>query len=80
MKGSVKKWGNSAAVSLPAEVLEAAHLQVGDDVNVHGDPGRIVIEPLGVKSYKVADLVNQITPDNLHELVDFGPPQGREVW
>jgi len=38
MKSSVKKWGNSAAVSLPAEVLEAAHLQVGDDVNVHGIP------------------------------------------
>jgi len=33
-----------------------------------------------VKSYKVPDLVNQITPDNLHESVDFGPPQGKEVW
>jgi antitoxin ChpS len=46
MRGSVKKWGNSAAVRIPAAVLEAAGVSVEQDVDVRGESGRIIIEPL----------------------------------
>ncbi|HMD48741.1 MAG TPA: hypothetical protein VKG79_06575 [Bryobacteraceae bacterium] len=26
------------------------------------------------------ELLKQITPDNLHDPIDFCPPQGKEVW
>ena len=37
-------------------------------------------EPEQRKSYDLEDLLKQITPENLHEAVDFGPPCGNEAW
>jgi antitoxin MazE len=80
MKATVKKWGNSAAVRIPASVMEAMHLDLDDVVEVREDKGRIVIEPVRRKTYVLDALVKRITAKNLHEAVDFGPPQGKEVW
>ena len=44
------------------------------------EAGRIVIEPVREKKYKLDDLLKEITKDNIHEEIDFGVPEGREVW
>ena len=46
MHGVVKKWGNSAAVRIPASVLEAAAVGLDQPVDIREDQGRIIIEPL----------------------------------
>jgi antitoxin MazE len=78
MRAVVKKWGNSAAIRIPSNVLKAAQIKIDDPVNIRGEQGRIVIEPLGVTPYDLVGLVEGITPDNLHEEVDFGRPVGEE--
>ena len=78
MRVIVKKWGNSASIRIPATVLKAARIEIDDPVDVREEDGRIVVEPLQPDSYELADLLEKITPDNLHEEVDFGPPVGRE--
>jgi antitoxin MazE len=80
MKATVKKWGNSAAVRIPAAVLQASRLRLDDDVEVRGEEGRVVIEPLQVKTYRLKDLLKGITGKNLHEPIEFGAPEGREIW
>jgi len=80
MKAMVKKWGNSAAVRIPASVMEAMHLALDQVVEVREEEGRIVIEPVRQKTYVLDDLLNGITSKNLHEAVNFGPPEGKEVW
>jgi antitoxin MazE len=80
MKATVKKWGNSAAVRIPASVMEAMHLQLDEDVDVREEKGRIIIEPVRQKSYRLEDLIRRISAKNLPELIDFGPPAGREMW
>ena len=80
MRATVKKWGNSAAVRIPASVMEATHLDLDEAVEVREEKGRIVIEPVRQKTYVLNDLLKGITTKNLHEAVDFGPPQGKEVW
>ena len=80
MKATVKKWGNSAAVRIPSSVMEAMRLHLDEVVDVREEKGRIVIEPLQQKTYALDDLLKGITAKNLHEAVDFGPPQGKEVW
>jgi antitoxin MazE len=47
MRGVVKKWGNSAAVRIPASVLEAADVRLDQAVDVREEGGRIVIECCG---------------------------------
>jgi antitoxin MazE len=80
MRATVKKWGNSAAVRIPASILQAAHLDLDELVDVREEAGRIVIQPVRQKTYDLSDLLKGITRKNLHEAVDFGPPSGNEVW
>ena len=80
MDGVVKKWGNSAAVRIPASVLEAARLELDQFVDVRAERGRIVIEPKHKKEFELADLVSGITADNMHAAVETGAPVGREAW
>ena len=80
MEVLVKKWGNSAAVRIPASVLDAAQLKLEQPVDVREEQGRIVIEPKRARAFALADLVRRITSANLHDAVETGPVQGREVW
>ncbi len=80
MQGVVKKWGNSAAVRIPASVLEAAHLSLDQPVDVREEGGRVVIEPLHSARYDIEALVASITEENRHDPVEMGKPVGQEVW
>lgn len=74
----IRKWGNSAAVRLPASALAAAGIAVDDPVEVREEDGRIIIEPAKPNGVTLEWLIEGITPENRHEEVDFGPPVGRE--
>jgi antitoxin MazE len=75
----VKKWGNSASVRIPVAVMQAAHLDLDEAVDVREESGRIVIEPARRKEYDLAELVKGITRENLHDEADFGRPVGKEA-
>jgi len=79
MRAVVKKWGNSASVRIPVAVLEAAHLDLDEPVDVREESGRIVIEPVRRKEYDLAELLKRITSENLHDEADFGRPVGKEA-
>jgi antitoxin MazE len=79
MRTNVKKWGNSAAIRLPASVMEAARLQVESAVDVRVEDGRIVIDAVRVPEYDLETLASGITPENRHDETDWGPPVGREI-
>jgi len=80
MRVLVKKWGNSAAVRIPASVMEAANLNLDQPVDVKEEQGRIVIEPERLGIFSLEALVDGITSANLHQPVDTGPAVGRETW
>ncbi len=76
----MKQWGKSAAVQIPAATMHAARLDPGEMVDVREEAGRIVIEPVGQKTYDLGKLLEGITSKNQHERVDFGRLAGKEVW
>ena len=84
MKGTVKKWGNSAAVRIPAAILAAARIGVDHSVDIREEAGRIVIEPVRARPrYTLAELVAQCNPKKRlsrreREWID-APPVGREA-
>lgn len=80
MKLMVKKWGNSASVRIPAPVMAAARLSLNQEVVVREEGGRIIIEPVIDDATVLADLLDAITSENLHEPVEFGPARGGEAW
>ena len=80
MKVTVKKWGNSAAVRIPAAIMQASRLALDEIVEVREEGGCIVIEPVRQKTYDLDKLIKGITAKNRHDIVEFGVPQGKEAW
>jgi len=75
----ISKWGNSNAVRIPKTVLDQARLREDDEIEVYAENGRIVIEAV-VPEVDFAALLDKVTSKNRHGEVDWGGPQGGEVW
>ena len=58
---------------------QAVRLELDDPVGVREEGGRIAIEPLRSKEFNLAQMLDAITPDNLHAGINFGAPVGREL-
>lgn len=58
MELSIQKWGNSAAVRLPTELLRILNASLGDKLSVHVRPDGILLKARR-PSYALADLVSQ---------------------
>ena len=82
MVTKIQKWGNSQGLRLARQVLEDAHIAVGDEVDVAARDGMIVIAPArrirGKQSLE--ELVSRIPKNYKSKEVDWGKPVGREVW
>lgn len=79
IRATLGKWGNSAAVRLPATLLAQANFSSQQPIDLLLSKGRIIIEPVRESELSLSDLVAQITPENLHGEIDLGAPHGREV-
>lgn len=79
MRATVKKWGNSAAVRIPASVMQASNIDLDEVVDVREEDGRIVIEPVRQKRFELNALLKGINAKNQHRPIDFGAPVGKEV-
>lgn len=78
MEATIKKWGNSPALRLPATLMRAASLGLEQRVNVSAVKGKIIIEPIDAVAYDLDDLLKGITPANTHAEASFGSPVGLE--
>ena len=79
VRAQLVKWGNSQAVRIPKTVLEQAHMQEGEELEIRVEEGRISIKPLNQK-LTLESLVAGITLENRYEEQDWGKPAGKEIW
>ena len=82
MVTKIQKWGNSQGLRLAKQVLEDAHISVGDDVEVTTRDGLIVIAPVRRIRGKrnLEELVSRIPEGYKVEELDWDEPVGKEVW
>ena len=79
MQVTMRKWGNSIGVRIPAGILIELNLSAEKKVDVRAEAGRIIIEPIIDSQETLEQLLGQITPDNVHSEIDFGQPVGKEL-
>ncbi len=77
-KAQVVKWGNSLAVRIPKAVAEQVRLKQGDAIVIEALDGRVELRP-AERVPTLEELVAQITPENRHKELDWGPPVGKEI-
>jgi len=82
MVTKVQKWGNSQGLRLARQVLEEAHISVGDPVDVSTRDGVIIIAPVKRVRGKqnLQELVSRIPKNYKTMEVEWGEAVGREDW
>lgn len=75
MAQAIAKWGHSAAVRIPVEVLKTIDMVVGDKVEVRVVNKQIIIEPA---KPTLTQLLSQITAENRHNEF-INEPVGNEL-
>ena len=75
-KSHIAKWGDSLAVHIPKPIAEQWGVREGTviEMSVRGD--RVVMRKRG---YRLADMLAEVNPDNLHAEQDAGLTQGAEA-
>jgi len=76
MKARVIRRGGEVAVVIPEDIAETKLREVSEvEVEVRGTDV-VISQP----EMTLDEMIDQITNENRHDLIDFGPPVGKEVW
>ncbi|RKU08757.1 transcriptional regulator/antitoxin, MazE [Candidatus Poribacteria bacterium] len=82
MLGKIQKWGNGQGLQFTKDLLQEAQLNVGDEVSVSVQNGRIIVEPATKVrgKYNLKELVLRIPREYQTEELDWVEPVGKEEW
>ncbi len=78
MIAMIQKWGNSLALRIPLAVAKQIHVQEGDPVVLKVGASGLTVKAVP-KRLKLDDLLDKVTPENLHPATEWGADVGREV-
>jgi antitoxin MazE len=82
MLAKIQKWGNSQGLRLAKNLLEDAHIGVGDEVDISVKDGIIIVSPAKrIRGrHNLKDLVARIPENYKTSEFDWGEPVGKETW
>jgi antitoxin MazE len=80
MRARVQRWGNSLALRIPKAFATETALESGSEVELSLDDGRLVVTPVERASYRLEELLAQVSSKNLHSEVKTGSRVGKEAW
>lgn len=78
MTATIQKWGNSLALRIPMAVAKQIQVSEGDDVQLKVGASGLTVKPVPKRLF-LDDLLDQMTPENLHPATDWGDDVGREI-
>lgn len=77
MKIHVRQWGNSIGVRIPQHLAKEAGLVDGTELEVNVVDHNII---LSKPKFTLNDLLEKVTPANIHMETDTGFVNGKEEW
>ena len=77
VKTHISKWGASLAVRIPKPIAEQWGVREGSEIEMASLDGHLVLRKT---TRTLAEMLDQITPENLHPEQTAGPPVGNEEW
>jgi antitoxin MazE len=80
MVAMIAKWGNSLAVRIPQNLAKEIDLSEGSEVELVLVDGNLLIKPKLRRRYSLDELIEGITPENLHHEIETGTAVGNESW
>lgn len=80
MDAMIARWGNSLAIRIPQSLAKELDLTEGSGVEIVLVDSNLVIKPKVRRRYSLEELIQAITPENLHSEIDSGVTMGNEIW
>lgn len=82
MLTAIKKWGNSHGVRLPLSILSEVEMDQNSTVNISIKDGCIVIEKAEPHKRRknIVDLFKGYKGNYEAADIDWGKPEGKEIW
>ncbi len=78
---ALRKWGNSLAVRIPAPLARQLNLTENTPVECAIVDGSLVISAVTEQPlYSLDQLLDRVTPENIHGETEVGAPAGKEIW
>ena len=78
----IQKWGNSLGVRIPKVILDSVNWSENEKIVIIVDNGKLVIEK-AKKEHKrknIKELFNNYNGDYKPTEIDWGKPEGDEIW
>jgi antitoxin MazE len=72
---TVTKWGNSLAIRIPQPIAAQLGVKENSSVSLELEGDRLVIK----RGQTLDDMLAMVTDENMHQLIDFGAPRGKEI-
>jgi antitoxin MazE len=75
----IAQWGNSLGVRLPQAIAQEIGLKAGTEITISTEGNKIVLSP-AKPTYTLQALLKDVKPEQQHDEINWGEPQGEEVW
>lgn len=75
MVTTISKWGNSLALRIPQSIAAELGVTENSSVSLKIEGDCLCVE----RELTLEEMLATYTEDQRHELVDFGPPVGKEM-
>jgi antitoxin MazE len=74
------KWGNSLAIRIPKAYATETEISEGVVVDLTRKADKLIITVPRESKCSLEEILSRITNDNIHEEIEYGVPEGREIW
>lgn len=80
MTTTIQKWGNSQGVRIPKILLDTVKWSDNEQIMIVVDDGKLIIEKAKNKRKNIKELFANYEGDYKPIEVDWGEPEGEEIW
>ena len=80
MTTSIQKWGNSQGIRIPKILLETIKWSENELITIEIEDGKLIIEKAKEKRKNIKELFADYKDDYQPEEIDWGKPEGEEIW
>ena len=78
---NIQKWGNSQGIRIPKILLESVQWTENEQIVIIVDNGKLIIKKAKEHKRKnIKELFKNYKESYEPEQIDWGEPQGKEIW
>lgn len=74
---TASKWGNSLAIRIPSVLAKRMRLKKEMSLSIILEEDSLILSP---KRNTLSEMMERVTPENIHSEIDTGGSVGNEKW